>query len=448
MQVTESKGIQEALAWLFSFLNTEDHHRPSLADFYLPRTEALLTTLGSPQQAYPSIIVAGTNGKGSTSAMLEAILRAKGLKVGLYTSPALHCLREQIQVNRRLIPETDFASLVNLIKPKVAQLMAHEGPFSTYEITTALALLYFAKMEVDYAVLEIGLGGRCDAVNVVSPVLSVLTSISRDHTNLLGTTLAAIAREKAGIIKPHIPAVTTVQAAEVMEVLLQKAEENATSLYVVDEQGLHNSLTGEFQPFPFPLRSEQIALAGTFQLENAQLAVGASLLLQNQRLAISIEAMREGLAKVRWPLRLERLYSQPLVLADGAHNEGGAKALRASLEIYFPIERLFLILGFSGDKDLPTLMQILLPIAQVVILTRSPHPRACPLEQLEAAALPYVQGSLLSADTVAAALAQALDLASPTDVICVTGSLFTAAAAATFFAAKTFDSTKFPENSA
>lgn len=430
---TTSPAYQEALDWLYSFINTEHKLPTSRAEFNLPRTEALLRLLGDPQLRYPSVVIAGTKGKGSTAAMIESILRAAGMQIGLYTSPHLHSFRERIQIDRQLISQATLVEMVEALKPVVGQLDQRLGRPSVFELGTALALLYFARRGVDFAVLEIGLGGRFDAVNVVTPLASAITSISFDHRHILGETLGAIAFEKAGILKPGVPAVTVPQQPEAMTVIAQVAEERGAPLFIAGEAGLSIYGSAEVQPYPVDIRPEAIALRGPVQLENARLATGIALLLRQSGYAIPAEAMAAGLATVTWPARLEVVSERPLVVADGAHNGDSARKLLAALRRLFRFERLILVFGALADKEIDAMAAALVPEADAIIITRSRHPRSATLEQLESAVKGYLSGSLAAADDVPPAIEEALRLAGPNDLVCVTGSLAVAAAAREFF---------------
>jgi dihydrofolate synthase/folylpolyglutamate synthase len=415
--------------WLFSFANTEAKLPRFAHEFNLPRTEALLALLGDPQRRFPSVVIAGTKGKGSTAAMTEAILRAAGLRVGLYTSPHLHTLRERVQVDRELIGAEELAALVAEMRPLVAPMDPSLGPLSTYEVTTGLALRHFAARRVDVAVLEIGLGGRYDAVNAVTPVVSAISAISYDHVESLGGTLEAIAHQKAGIVKPGVPVVTVPQDPAAAAVVARVAGEQGAPLFVAEPEGLRDAASGLLRPHLAPVRAETVGLRGEFQLENARLACGVARLLLERGMPVTPEAARAGLAGVGWPGRLETLRERPLVVADGAHNGASAQRLAAALRQLFPRRRLHLVLAASADKDFAAIAEALAPAADTIYLTRTAHPRAAAVEQLRAAVAPLARGAVHSAADVAEALTRATAAAQPDDIICVTGSLFAAAAA-------------------
>ncbi|NTV62775.1 MAG: bifunctional folylpolyglutamate synthase/dihydrofolate synthase, partial [Oscillochloris sp.] len=353
----------QALEWLSGFINSEAKLPTTPQEFNLPRTAALLGLLGDPQHAYPAVVIAGTKGKGSTAAMTEAILRAAGLRVGLYTSPHLHTLRERIQIDRRLITPPALADHVAQLQPVVSALNPAFGPLSTYEVITALALHFFAAQQVDLAVLEIGLGGRDDAVNVVTPRVSAISAISYDHTQALGDTLAAIATHKAGIIKPGVPVVTVPQAPAAAQVIAARSADLAAPLLVATPEGLHDHTTGKLLDYPVAVQAATVSLRGEFQLENARLACGVAYVLAGQGLAIPPAAIARGLEGVAWPGRVETLRERPLIVADGAHNGHSAQQLMVTLRQLFHFRQFHLVLAASSDKDLAAIAAALVPHA-------------------------------------------------------------------------------------
>ena len=425
-------GYQAALDWMYSFINYENRMPPSRehAGLNIERMRWLLPRLGSPHERFPSLIVAGTKGKGSTAAMIESILRAGGYRTGFYSSPHLHSWRERIQVDRELIPQADVVRLMERVKGVVEQLPVEFEAPTTFEIATATALTYFAERGVHVAVLEVGMGGRKDSVNVVTPRLSVITPISYDHVAVLGPTLADIAGAKAGIIKPGVPAITAPQEPEALAVIKQEAG-GCSPLWQADAEGLRPLLNGEAtatRPYPLAITSEAVALRGAHQTENARLAAGAVMLLEEQGLPVAPAAFAEGLATVRWPARFEVVEGRPVIVIDGAVNGASAARLRAELQT-IPHERLILILGTSRDKEMRALAAELVPQASMVIVTRSLHPRSADQETLAAAIEPFLRGPLFITGDIPPALEKARALAGEDDLICVTGSLFVAAAA-------------------
>ncbi len=401
----------------------------------LRRTAWLLEALGNPQAQRPAIHIAGTKGKGSTAAFITSILRSSGRRVGLYTSPHLHTFRERIQIDGVPIDEQRFADLTAEIAPLNARLAAEKpewGEATAYELSTALAFLYFARAAVDLMVIEVGLGGRLDATNVLDPHISVITSISYDHTRILGDTLAEIAFEKGGIIKPGRPVVIAPQRDEARDTLLRIADERHASVQL-GGRDWHTS--GNASAFvaegPWGRYDDlESALVGQHQVENAGTALATCWLLDRDGLKIPETAIREGLRTVRWPGRFEIVQAEPLVIVDGAHNVDSAERLAETLAEQYPDRPLTLILGIAQDKDVEQMVRILAPRASVLIATASHHPRAASAGRIVAAAeaLEPPVPRIATADGVA----QALELArssAPGSVICATGSLYVVAEA-------------------
>lgn len=433
---------QQALDYLYSFIDFEKRPPPTAqaAKHNLGRTRALLAAVGNPHKQLASVVVAGTKGKGSTCAILESIVQAAGYCTGLWTSPHLNSYRERIQVNRQFIGQEALIDAVQRLRPVVESFdTASYGPPTTFELGFALALRFFVEQGVQLAILEIGMGGRYDCANTVTPLLSLVSSISYDHTRHLGETLSQIAAAKAGIFKPRIPAISVAQPAEAMAVLQQTAHGIGTSLWIANPQGIRLAESPQPRqeptpdlppPIPYPVPPVP-ALRGAFQQENARLAVCAAWQLGSRGFSITDEAMRRGLAAVQWPGRLEVAAEAPLIVLDGAHNGDSAQKLAASLQSEFRFARLLLILGMSHDKQLDAILAALVPHAQQLILTRSRHPRAySDLDKLAAAAQPYLaSGTPALTPDIPEALELARSMAHPDDLICVTGSLFVVGAA-------------------
>ncbi|HEX6289545.1 MAG TPA: folylpolyglutamate synthase/dihydrofolate synthase family protein [Herpetosiphonaceae bacterium] len=425
---------QAALDYIYSFINYESKMPPTPqhARFNLGRMRWLLKELGDPQARFPSVVVAGTKGKGSTSAMLEAILRSAGYRTGLFTSPHLHSWRERIQVDRRLITQAEVVAYVAQLKPLVDRL-DELGPPTVFELATALALRYFADRQIDVAVLEVGLGGRYDTVNVVTPLVSAITPISFDHMAVLGATIEEIASAKAGIIKPGVPVVVAPQMPEALAVIRAEAAAQHASLFQAAPEGLEPVLSdsGPALPYPIAIRPEALGLGGAYQVENARAAVGAALLLRQRGLSIADRALEAGLRVAWWPGRFEVLARQPTIVVDGAMNGASARRLRESLAT-LAHRRLLLVLGTSRDKDIAALARELVPQADAVVLTRSYHPRSAPVDLLAEHVRPLLRSAdcpLLVTDDIPPAIEAARRMAAPDDLICVTGSLFVVAAA-------------------
>ncbi len=430
---------RQALDYIYSFTNFEITPASSYGTktFDLTRMERLLAALGNPHTKFQSVHVAGTKGKGSTAAMIESILRTAGHRTGFFTSPHLHTFRERIRVGGELIPESAVVEGVEKIKPIVAQLT----DVTSFEIMTALAFDYFAMVGVQIAVLEVGLGGRLDATNVVSPLVSVITSISYDHTAVLGKTLTEIGREKAGIIKPNIPAVTAPQHEEALAVIEAAARDKNAPLTIIS-QDLKFKVAGfQYQVIPdtveldgqtflwmkldgrnLSLGTWDLKLLGHHQLANAATALAAALVLRERGVAIPDDALQTGIANTQWEGRFEILRREPFVVIDGAHNADSAHQLLQTLTDVFPHARLHFIFGAYKDKDVNGMFAEILPYATSLILTRSHSPRATDPVQLAELAAPYNVETSIAPD-LAAAMHDALTRVQREDVVCLTGSL-------------------------
>ncbi len=340
------------------------------AKFGLTNTFKLAALAGNPQDHLRFIHVAGTNGKGSTCAMLESIYRAAGLRVGLFTSPHLVAFTERIQTNRRLISEAEVARLLMELQPLLKHFPPEEHP-TYFEVVTVMALLSFAAHKCDLVIWETGLGGRLDATNIVTPIASIITNIQFDHQQYLGETLPSIAHEKAGIIKPAVPVITATDAPDALEVIDQTARRQNAPLTVVPRAEAHSP----------PLDAIRLSLLGEHQKMNAAVALATVRALE-PLLPVSPDAIRAGLSRVHWPGRLQRvtLPSGQQVILDGAHNVGGAEMLAAALREHFPNAKPALLLGILRDKDWPRMCQILAPLAARILLvpvhsdrTAEPH---------------------------------------------------------------------------
>lgn len=420
-------AYNNALDYLYSFVDYSLKKSSELAkaDFNLDRMRVLMAALGNPERQYAIIHVAGTKGKGSTSALMASALIAAGYKTGLYTSPHLQDYVERIQIDGASVSHTELVELVELAKPAVNRIPL----LTTFEITTAIAFLYFAQQKVNAAVIEVGLGGRLDATNVVVPRVSVITSLSYDHMAVLGNTLMLIAGEKAGIIKPGIPVVSAPQVDEARVVLEKISAERKSALTMVGrdvrvETGEH-SLDGQnltvFTPQPVRFH---IPLLGAHQSVNAATAYTA---LRASGLKISEEAIRKGFAEVSWPCRFEVIQREPPVILDSAHNPDSFEKLAETLEDYFPGKAIILIFGSSEDKDMTGMLNILKEKVSLVLATKAVHPRATETEKiLELANRLGVRAE--TATPVEAALNRALQLAvGGNNAIVSAGSMFVTA---------------------
>lgn len=369
----------QALDYLYSFVDYSLKHSSELAkaDFNLNRMFALMESMGNPQKKYPIIHVAGTKGKGSVSALCASALKAAGYKTGLYTSPHLLDFVERIQINGEPISHEQLVQLVDEIKPHVAKI----EKLTTFEITTALAFLAFAKYNVTAAVFEVGLGGRLDATNIVTPNVSVITSLSYDHTAVLGNTLALIAGEKAGIIKQNVPVVSSPQKDEALEVLLRVARDHDSKFTLIGKdvkfEFVESSLQG--QTLQVENLKLNIPLLGKHQIENAVTAYTA---LKKSGIKISDEQIQDGFANVKWPARFEIVRLNPTVIFDSAHNQDSFLRLSQTLDEHFPNHKVYLIFGASEDKNILDMFSALKSRLEKIIVTKADHPRALDVEKI------------------------------------------------------------------
>ncbi|QDU14898.1 Folylpolyglutamate synthase [Gimesia maris] len=454
-----AEKYQQSLDFLFGRLNYErmGSSKYSTSDFKLGRMQELLESLGNPQSEVRTIHIAGTKGKGSTSAMIAEMLSAAGFRTGLFTSPHITCYEERILIDGRQIEPEQLVDLVSELIQVVEQLDLKPGNLSPtfFELTTALAWMHFQQQRVDFAVMEVGLGGRLDSTNVCEPLASVVTNISYDHTALLGNTIEQITREKAGIIKQGVPVFSGVTQPEAMAVLEEVCREKQAPLYLLNRdfnrlvepcQGFRREQTDDSRLFPdsnqqtIQVRTPwslidqmPVTLLGTHQLTNATLAVTVIDYLRQQGVPLEDSQMRQGMTRLKWPARIELVQKNPPVVIDTAHNGASIEALVETLAASFPQTNRILIFAATKDKDVGEMLETLLPSFQTVILTQYlSNPRRIPVEELveltRAVQLSTGNTSQLSiTDSPEAAWLQAKDMLTPDALICVTGSFFIAA---------------------
>lgn len=435
---------QSALDFLFGRLDYErtPQRAKSIQDFKLSRMQRLLEALGNPQQQIPAVHIAGTKGKGSTATMVARILEAAGYRTGLFTSPHMIRFEERMTVNGCQPTPAELVELVGRLQRVVASLEGDEelrNP-TFFELSTALGWMFFQQQRVDFAVLEVGLGGRLDSTNICRPIATAITSISRDHTRLLGETLEEIAREKAGIIKPRVPVFVGNLSAGPLEVVTDVAAQNIAKRYALGQEFFARWSIGDPQPYRRPPRymisvstqfgeihNALVGMPGEHQARNASLAAAIALWMKAIGNSISNDAIRYGLLHAVSPLRTEVIGEAPLVIVDAAHNEASIAALCATLEQVHARRRI-VIFGASKDKEVPPMLALAGGCADELILTRYlNNPRALPIAELEEMARTHVTCSCHSADSPAAAFALARKLSHPDDLICTTGSFFLAA---------------------
>ncbi len=403
----------------------------------------LLSLLGNPQEKLKIIHIAGTNGKGSTAVIISSILQAAGFKVGLYTSPHLVDFNERMKINGKNISSSKVVELLERIKPfikKTAKAKDCRHP-TFFEVITAMAFLYFYEEKVDFLVLEVGLGGRLDATNVCNPLLSVITRIDYDHMDKLGNSLKEIAREKGGIIKSGKVVISSKQYKTVKNELRKIAKEKETEIFFIDEKinirlikadinGISFNLKGLYGEF----KNLFLSLIGKHQLENAATAIGVIETLKINGFKITTHAIREGLKRVKWEGRLEIIQEKPLIIMDGAHNPNGIKKIKKALKEIFSYQRLILILAIFSDKDYSKIIQIISPIANLLITSQSKNPRATPSEIIAQEAKRFInQDRIKITKTIPQAIKYALKIAHQDDLICLTGSLYTVGEARKYF---------------
>ena len=426
---------REAISHLLTLV---DHERNQIAGprqksiYNLERMDAFLQRLDSPHLSPPAIHVAGTKGKGSTAALCDSVLRAAGLSTGFYSSPHLHTFRERIRRDTLPVSEGVFAKLVDELWP-FRDGPGSQGPVTLFEFLTGMAFHCFKQDGTDVQTVEVGLGGRLDATNVVEATVSVITSISLDHTAVLGNTVAEIAADKAGIIKPGAQVVVAPQSPEALEPILAACNDRAATVVLVGRDigwEKHESGSGgQFITVHGRNGSYELMLPllGGYQLENAACAVAAlEIMGETHGFPVDADAIAKGFAQVSWPCRMEVLSLGPLLVADGAHNVYSVESLMASLPRYFDFQRLLLIAGVSRDKDVAGMVRRMAQGPSQVYATGSRHPRS--MSPPELARMLAGQGvPVEEAGSPAEALAKATAAAGVNDLILATGSLFLAA---------------------
>ena len=431
-------NYSQAEAYLQSFTDYEQVSGTAYAPtgYSLEHVEQLLRRIGSPHRGGKTIHIAGTKGKGSIAAMIARVLMVSGYKTGLYTSPHLHVLRERIKVDDRMISLSEFSALVTDLKPYF-DAVESSSPcqrLSFFEALTVLAFAYFRQREVEFQVLEVGLGGRLDATNVVAPQVCVIAPISMDHMQVLGDSVDKIAYEKAGIIKSGSMVVSSPQVASVASVIREVSRARGARLIQVGRDVIWHEVntTLSYQSFVVECALGSIPvtipLLGDFQVENATVAVAALAALSVQGYNISREDIIQGLSCVQWPGRFQILHRHPFLVVDGAHNVESMRRLVENLKASFCYDHIYLILGVSQDKDIAGIVQELLVLSPRVIVTQSHHPRAASPSVLSAEFSHHAIDTRII-PAVCDALEQVSHEASPEDVICITGSLFVVAEA-------------------
>jgi dihydrofolate synthase/folylpolyglutamate synthase len=402
--------------------------------FDLTQVEKILKAIDEPHREVQAIHIGGTNGKGSTAAMIASILQKEGYRVGLYTSPHLLRFTERIKVDGKEIERDEVVELAEWMREKI-EAAGITLPFTFFDFTTSMAFLYFKQKMVDLAILEVGLGGRLDSTNVVDPLLSIITNIDKDHVEQLGRSLLKIAGEKAGIIKKGRPLITAATQPRVLRLFSRTCKEKGAPYFRVGRD-FRSEWTDDgnfnYEGLHRKLWNVHLNLLGFHQITNGTTALGAMEVLEELGYTVSTDAMMEGLREVNWPGRLEMVSSSPRVVLDGAHNPAGALVLRAALEKEFQYDRLILLVGMMKDKDAKTFLETLAPLADHILLSK-PH--------IDRAASPSVLLDVLGRkgkkaeviEEMKEAIEKSLSLTREEDLLCITGSLYTIGEAKSHF---------------
>ena len=442
----ETLTYLQALKRVMSLADFErSTHSPGHSAFHLERMSLLMQRLDNAHLVTPTIHIAGTKGKGSVSAMIASILAAQGYAVGMYSSPHLHSATERIRVNMQPIAQPEFAAVVQRIWRIVEQVGAQGGygGVTTFEALTAMAFTHFSQIQADFQVIEVGLGGRLDATNIVAPQVCAITSISLDHTATLGDTIAQIAYEKAGIIKPNIPVIVAPQPADAMAVIRRIAAERAAPLLSVADRfswrQTQRQTGADIRTQAFRITSHQRAydletpLLGDYQLENAAVAVALAETLAEQGVTLSPQSIAQGIRSVNWPARLQILTTpddadgSPLLVVDGAHNPYSIERLAQTLPRHFAYDRLILIFGALSGHSAAGMLQALAPLSPILVAASSRHPRSASSATIAQTAAQLGIDAAFASDDVAQATRYALAIARPNDLVLGTGSLSVAA---------------------
>jgi dihydrofolate synthase/folylpolyglutamate synthase len=417
-------SYKESVSWLFGLQKYG-------IKFGLSKTTNLLKAFGNPHRNQRYIHIAGTNGKGSVGAILESILMQAGLKVGFYTSPHLVSFTERFRINRKLITKDQAAALIS----EIYEVTSQKEPPTFFELTTAMTLIYFFRKDVDVSIIEVGMGGRLDATNVIDPMVSIITNIGLDHQHFLGNTTIDIAKEKGGIIKKEIDLVTAVDQPPVVKLFESLCKKKGAPFWRVGKHARYRRLSSGllgYYGLQDRFRNLTVGIKGRFQHRNAALALLALEILKRKGVTISDEAIRFGLADPLWPGRLEEVSSHPTIILDGAHNPSAMRSLAYSIGRDFDFERLILVVGIMEDKDILNILTEILPLAHKVIYTRPTYYRAANPQYLMDVAKKFGKDGEVHFP-LSKAIERARDLADKKDLVLITGSLFTVGEAKSYF---------------
>lgn len=403
------------------------------SNYGLTRTERILEIMGNPHKKIKTIHVAGTNGKGSTTAMVSNMLIEGGYKVGMYTSPYLEEFEERIQINNENIPKDKLVSIVKEVASAVAKVIeeGYEHP-TEFEVITCVMFKYFSDEKIDYGVIEVGLGGRLDSTNVIKPIVSVITSISYDHMGILGDNLSDIAKEKAGIIKRGVPVVSYPQKEEAEKVIMNKALElncdinlvneiDGKFAKIIEEEGIKQVI---FAMYRGQFKTIKLGLLGSHQVLNCALALRViEILEREENIEIDFESKLKALSEVRWKGRLEIMNRNPLVIIDGAHNIDGIKKLKESVQEYFTYDNIILILGILADKEVDKMIKEIAPMAKKIIAV-TPHSDRGALSKDLKLAIEKVNSNVEAIEDYKTAYSRAIQYAGKKDLVIISGSLY------------------------
>ena len=424
-------NFKDAVDWLYSFQKFG-------MKLGLERIVYISDKLDNPQKKYKIVHVAGTNGKGSVCKFLESVLVENNYTVGVYTSPHLQRITERVTVNNKEIPEEELVSIIEKVKPIVEEMVNENNNPTFFEVFTAVAFEYFKDKKVDFALIEVGLGGRFDATNIVDPVVSVITNVTLEHQDVLGDTVEKIAFEKAGIIKNNAPVVTAAKGKAVKVIEEIAGEKNTEILRITDSswKKIKNiDSRHEFRINSFlDAYSVNTSLYGKHQGENIALAVSVVELLNKNGFKVSKKSIIKGVEKTLYPGRMEIVSYNPNILLDGAHNIAGMNALSYSLENDFDFEKLIIVLGILSDKNIEEMLPAIVSLADIIIVTRSNNSRACdPVKLKDMVVRSGFKKKVIVEDQIKNAIDYAKNISTENDMICVTGSLFTVGEARNIF---------------
>ncbi|MDR4505941.1 MAG: bifunctional folylpolyglutamate synthase/dihydrofolate synthase [Candidatus Scalindua sp.] len=433
---------EEAVEFLLQAVDYErlTNYKYDLINFNLKRMEEILSVGHDPHEKGLYVHVTGTKGKGSVSIMIASALQGMGYKTGLFTSPHLVCLEERIKVNNRMVSQEMIVKLVNELKPYIERKRTEDYNLSPtfFETITAMALVYFEREKADISVLEVGLGGRLDATNIISPLVSVITTIGYDHTDKLGHTLESIAGEKAGIIKEGKPVVSSLQEHEALSVISRVCREKQSRLCLIGKDVLIRDVrkvrrNGSYgtectiSSWSREYKDIFLPLVGVHQVGNCATAIGALEVLEDSgQLKINHEEVRDAFLKMKLPARIEIVSREPLIILDTAHTVDSMKALKEALNENFSFDKLVLLLGLSGDKDLEGVLREITTVADELVLTRTGNPREAEPKQLAAIAKKFFRKEPIVIENIGDALKETMKIAEMKSLICVTGSFYLA----------------------